>query len=348
MQLIKSKNDNSQREKAFGEEKGDLSNWPLVSIITCVYNGASYVERLLISVLNMGYPNIEHIIVNDGSTDKTEQIIFEYVKKYAECSEAHKISLRIKYFKQENAGLGSATNVGLKHITGKYWTWINCDDWYEPRAFFEPINYLEYHQNRDYVLLKNYDVDEATGEKTATKEKWNPFRRGPLRPQKLFLEFAQNPFPFFTPFLCRFDSYKRIVPSLEIYPYKYTQDVQFCHQLFPLLQGSVSRTIVWNFLRRKNSLWEKMENSDLDHDLSKVISFTTEHLETTPKTKFVIASLSHEEALVEQLKIAARAKDRNVCTSAYKEIRYLRKRFPLSYRVLLDPKVFLYLIYGFR
>lgn len=59
-----------------------LKEYPLISIITCVYNGEKYITRLFESVLNMGYPNIEHIIVNDGSTDGTEDIVFKYKKLY--------------------------------------------------------------------------------------------------------------------------------------------------------------------------------------------------------------------------------------------------------------------------
>lgn len=134
-----------------------MQSQPKVSIITCVYNGEKYITKLLDSVLNMGYKNIEHIIVNDGSTDSTDIVIKKYIDLYKNKNGSN---LYIKYIKQDNIGLGGATNVGLKNITGEYFTWINCDDWYEEKAFFGPIEILEKRHRLDYVQLNGYDLSQ--------------------------------------------------------------------------------------------------------------------------------------------------------------------------------------------
>ena len=75
---------------------------PLVTIYTCVYNGEKTLHRVFKSVENITYPNIEHIIVNDGSTDNTEALIQEYSKK---------VSFPVRCFKKENGGKHTALNV---------------------------------------------------------------------------------------------------------------------------------------------------------------------------------------------------------------------------------------------
>ena len=85
-----------------------------VSIIIPTYNRAYYLKESLESVLGQTYPNIEVIVVNDGSTDETEEILQEYEQQ-------------ITYVSKENGGKSSAINLGLEKATGKY-VWIFDDD----------------------------------------------------------------------------------------------------------------------------------------------------------------------------------------------------------------------------
>ena len=93
-------------------------NTPLISIITPIYNQSEYITEAIGSVLNQSYSNWELVIVNDGSTDDSEIKI----KKYSDN--------RIKYYYQENKGVSAARNLGLKHITGKYFCFLDADDMY--------------------------------------------------------------------------------------------------------------------------------------------------------------------------------------------------------------------------
>src|SRR5690606_24595967 len=85
-----------------------------VSIIIPTYNRANYLKESLDSVIAQTYPNKEIIVINDGSTDETTEILQEY--KHS-----------IKYFNKENGGKSSAINLGLKKATGDY-IWIFDDD----------------------------------------------------------------------------------------------------------------------------------------------------------------------------------------------------------------------------
>jgi glycosyltransferase involved in cell wall biosynthesis len=87
-----------------------------VSIITPVFNSEKYVAETIQSILNQTHKNIELIIVNDGSTDKSEEIIHSFTDE------------RILYFKQENKGQVAASNFGLSKATGNYIKFFDADD----------------------------------------------------------------------------------------------------------------------------------------------------------------------------------------------------------------------------
>jgi glycosyltransferase involved in cell wall biosynthesis len=96
-------------------------NQPKISIITPNYNYSQFIGQTIESLLNQDYKNIEHIIVDDGSTDNSVEIITGFCEKYPD---------RIKLIQQKNRGQSYAINVGLSHATGEIIGWINSDDFY--------------------------------------------------------------------------------------------------------------------------------------------------------------------------------------------------------------------------
>lgn len=99
------------------------------SIIVPAYNTEKYIDKCLKNIFSNTYKNFEVIIVNDGSTDKTEDIINKYIKKYD----------NIIYIKQKNMGLSLARNNGVKKATGDYLLFIDSDDYVE-KNLLENIN----------------------------------------------------------------------------------------------------------------------------------------------------------------------------------------------------------------
>lgn len=95
----------------------------LVSIITPCYNSEKFVNKLLDSVLSQNYPAIEMIIVDDGSSDKTKEVIDSYSSAFI------KKGYDLQYIYQENQGQSAALNTGLKHIKGNYLIWPDSDDY---------------------------------------------------------------------------------------------------------------------------------------------------------------------------------------------------------------------------
>ena len=114
-----------------------MTNKPLVSIITPCYNGESFISRLLDSVLAQTYPNLEFIIVNDGSTDNTEGVILSYRERFEERG------IKFIYITKENGGVASAINRGLEIFSGDFLTWPDSDDWMTPDSIAKKVETLE-------------------------------------------------------------------------------------------------------------------------------------------------------------------------------------------------------------
>lgn len=128
---------------------------PLVSIVTPCFNGAAHVGRLIQSVLDQTYPNIEFILVNDGSTDSTDAVVSSFRE------ELEGRLTRFVYVQQENAGLGGAINAGLEHATGEYLCWPDADDFLEPDSVLARVHVLVSNPEYAVVTSDAYLRDET-------------------------------------------------------------------------------------------------------------------------------------------------------------------------------------------
>jgi len=107
---------------------------PKVSIVLPTYNQARYLKKAISSVLLQSFPDFELIIVNDGSTDNTEQVIKNFNDK------------RIIYIKQKNQGEYKSTNKALRMIRGDYFTWIHSDDLWPKNNLKNRVEFLNKHR----------------------------------------------------------------------------------------------------------------------------------------------------------------------------------------------------------
>lgn len=128
---------------------------PLVSIISPCYNGESFVGRMLDSILAQTHTNIEMICVNDGSTDHTGEIIQSYAGRFSANG------MVLKYFEQGNQGQAAALNNGLKHVTGEYLCWIDCDDFYTADSVETKLDILAHNPAYGTCTSDLYIVNEA-------------------------------------------------------------------------------------------------------------------------------------------------------------------------------------------
>lgn len=105
------------------------AKFPLVTIVTPTYNNAEYLSETIESVLSQTYPNIEYIVINDGSTDNTKEVLAEYSEK---CTVIH----------QDNVGQSATLNHGWAMAKGSILGYISSDDRLKPECMAEAVEVL--------------------------------------------------------------------------------------------------------------------------------------------------------------------------------------------------------------
>ena len=125
-----------------------------ISFAIPCYNSQDYMAHAIESILPGG-DEVEIIIVNDGSKDKTSQIAHEYMDKYPDI---------IKVIDKENGGHGDAVNAGLANASGKYFKVVDSDDWVDEEALHKILmllRHLEEDNEQIDMLISNYVYEKA-------------------------------------------------------------------------------------------------------------------------------------------------------------------------------------------
>ena len=130
----------------------------LISIVVPIYNVEKYLKRCIDSLVNQTYENLEIILINDGSTDNSEEIIKSYNDS------------RIKYFKNKNQGIGITRNFGIEKATGKYIMFIDSDDYIDTKMCDLMIKKAIKNQ-LDMVICNFYcETDDGKQEKVEIED----------------------------------------------------------------------------------------------------------------------------------------------------------------------------------
>ena len=108
---------------------------PKVSVITPLYNGKKYIEKAINSILSQTYKDLESIIIDDGSTDGSGELVKE------------KFGGKVRYVYQENKGAATAVNKGITLSQGDYIAFCDHDDWWLPEKLEKQVKFLEANQN---------------------------------------------------------------------------------------------------------------------------------------------------------------------------------------------------------
>ena len=171
--------------------------YPKISIITPSYNQGEYIEQTIVSILEQGYPNLEYIIIDGGSTDNTVDVI----KKYED---------KITYWiSEKDKGQTNAINKGYFKATGNIITWLCSDDYYEPNILFKVA---EAFNNRDINLVCGNRRTFGLGIKDTLYKGWEA--KGSLEETLVYGQYDQPP-SFF-----RKEAWDNIFPlteSLHVY-----------------------------------------------------------------------------------------------------------------------------------
>jgi glycosyltransferase involved in cell wall biosynthesis len=136
---------------------------PLVTVIMPVFNGAQYVAEAIDSIISQTYSNWELIIINDGRTDKSEEVI----KRYSDN--------RIQYHYQKNGGVSKARNGGLQKMKGDFFCFLDADDTF-PKDSISSRVLLFAHEAIDFV---DGTVEIFNQEMTVRESSFHPSFKGP-------------------------------------------------------------------------------------------------------------------------------------------------------------------------
>lgn len=112
-----------------------------VSVLIPVYNYEKYVAKCLESVINQTYKNLEIVAVDDGSTDRSGEILDEYAQN----------DMRLKVIHKENGGIGSALKVAIENATGEYVAFLDSDDFMDLNAYEKLVD-IAIKSNADIVM----------------------------------------------------------------------------------------------------------------------------------------------------------------------------------------------------
>lgn len=121
---------------------------PKISVVVPSYNQGEFLERTITSVLAQGYPNLELIIVDGGSTDGSCQIIERYNEQLH------------WYCCEQDRGQTHAINKGFNHATGEILAWLNADDCHVPATLNRVANYLTSYPSVDGLYGNRIHIDE--------------------------------------------------------------------------------------------------------------------------------------------------------------------------------------------
>lgn len=231
-----------------------------VSIIVPIYNVEEYLCQCLDSIVNQTLYDLEIICIDDGSTDRSGEILDEYAKN----------DLRIRAFHQKNKGLGATRNRAIDLVTGKYILFVDSDDYLDPKAA-ELISKRMSETNADLLLFNARDFDAETGKplfhnylRMKSLERYDSFTIGDMK-EYAFQITANN---------CWARAYKRdIFQDLRL---RFFEDIRYEDYYFCFLSLLIAKKITYidrrlYFYRTKR--FNSLMATDVTHCLDPIISF---------------------------------------------------------------------------
>lgn len=234
---------------------------PKVSVILSTYNGSKFIGRAIESVLNQNFQDFELIIIDDGSTDNTFQIINQWAKK----------DKRIIILKNEkNLGVPKSLNRGLKVAKGEYVALIDDDDeWIDKDKIKKQVEFLE--QNHSYVLVgtKTIAVDKNNQELYRIDQAG----QDELIRKKMFLNnyFIQSSILFRKDIILKFGGYS------ENEKERYVEDYDIVLKL-----GTVGKVAILDFYGVKFVHHHRLSRSHKIDQLKKSLSLIKKYRQNYP------------------------------------------------------------------
>jgi glycosyltransferase involved in cell wall biosynthesis len=234
-----------------------------VSVIVPVYNVEKYLEKCLDSLISQTHKDIEILVVNDGSTDRSEEIIHHYAKKYPD---------KIKAFHKENGGLSDARNFGIEIAAGDYIGFVDSDDYVHPSMFEEMAGLAEKH-NAEMVICNIRKVNEQG----SVIQKLTQI---PNMPEKIDLENNFSVFSDISYFACNKLFKRSLFKEKRFKKNVHFEDIQLIPQLL-LDCTTIAQTqnYHYQYLERTDSITKTHTEKGID--ILKAVEDVEEYFKTT-------------------------------------------------------------------
>lgn len=236
-----------------------------VSLIIPCYNMEKYINDAIDSVLSQTFNDIELIVVNDGSTDSSEDIILSRKQ------EIESVLSDFKYISQENAGVSATCQTGLKNVTGEYLALLDGDDCLLPTSIEKQKDFLE--KNQDYAAVRTngyYTYLENDGEKRYLIEDNSQTNEEATVWEDILLGKKHA---FAGGYMIRMSILDEVYPNRNVYNSSYGQNLQF------LLVPSYHRKVgfidepLMEYNIRTSSMTHKTENDQEKREIELIEGF---------------------------------------------------------------------------
>ncbi len=220
----------------------------MVSVIVPVYNVENYLAKCLDSLVNQTLQDIEIIVVDDGSKDRSGLIIEEYAKNFPD---------KIKSFSKENGGLSDARNFGIERASGAYIGFVDSDDYVTETMFEEMLHLAEKHEAKMVICnIQKVDQDGNVTQKLT---------QIPNMSEKMELEDHFSVFSDLSYFACNKLFKKELFDHKRFKKGVHFEDIQLIPQL--LLECSVlaqTQNFHYQYLERTDSITKTHTEKGLD------------------------------------------------------------------------------------
>lgn len=190
-----------------------INRLPRVTVYTCAYNSEEFIEKCINSVLSQKYVNLEYILIDDFSSDKTVEIISKHLH-----------DPRVKFYRNEkNLGLSSSCNMALNKAKGEYIIRLDSDDWFKDNeSLYKMLTFIRY--NNHEIVYPDYEKHDE--EKTLSVHSGNEeHHAGGALFDKAALNYIR-----FTEGLRGHDSLDIWIRAKEILKIGYLKEIIFCYR----------------------------------------------------------------------------------------------------------------------
>ena len=216
---------------------------PEISVIIPCYNGYKYMKRCLQSFEHQSYNNFELIVVDDCSTDDSYEQLVRYKKQSL---------LDLSIIKNnKNAGPGESRNTGVKNARGKWISFCDCDDWYEPDFLKEMLQKL-INEQANLIMCDYYYVYGSN--KKIKNGKMDVFKDRPVKEE--ILAYAQMS-------LCCILAGKELFDDIYVTRLYHAEDAALIPQLIAKSNNTIiDKRAFYNYVIRVGSASEKPEKKE--------------------------------------------------------------------------------------